>query len=411
MNWKFFGIVSIIMLMSFTLAPQAIDQHQFFVKADQTDDLVNKTYNNTQDISESINETQQMIIDLTNKITDLFENLTVRMDSNYTELASLVNNVNNEIQNLDQSIQDLNFSGIEGLETRLDIIDDMVSDINDRLGYPTNKPDATLYDDLSLILDGLTYEGNGTRLWLLKNASGVPHLQILGKNQQTIADYQIKMNSSLQENINLKGNDVKQRIGVEANSVSNDIGGVGNLVIFLLILIGFFIAWKLFLKERFFPSVNPGGEFPNPDTGGYGKPSCFGDPNVVDPGENPNCASCKWLPKCQATAIRNSATEEPELVPEYDDKGNLIAIYDGGDQIDLPSCFGRECDPERKQDCRECAIVDICKNQTEKNMKNRVNIPERPRRREQSFSQGGISRPSRKPSVGASFREDILDDF
>ena len=397
----------ILTLFTLTMAPNVIDNKGTTVKAAYTNDDI---YNMTEDIYDALIALQDWLDDFEDDLND-----SLGYNGKNSSIFIDLKNLTGQVDNLSNQVNNLDYATLENLTIRLDIIDDIISNINDRLGYPMSDPDATIYDDLSYILDGLTYENDGTRFWLLKNVSGVPHLQILGQNQQLIADYQISMNSTFIDGLDGAVGDINSNTEIQADSIKDGQGGTYTLVLILLIIVLFFIAWKLYLKERFFPSNNSG--FNKPSNEGFGKPSCFGDPNECNPDYNPNCASCRWLQKCQAACIRNDMNEENPsargIDVERDGQGNIIALYDEGERINLPSCFGKEYDPQTNRDCQECAINDYCAEQLNKNMQNMqqrpVSIPPMQKQYKQQPPSRRIT-PARG-AVGPSFGEDILQDF
>jgi hypothetical protein len=386
----------ILMLMTLSMIPQSMNGN--IVRADPTNQ-----------------ELMDEMINIKNQMQGVEQNLTLLLNSIYLVIGydGINSTIYADMMNLTNQIDSLNFSNIAELDARLDMLDDMISNINDRIGYPMSKPDATIYDDLSLILDGLTYNNNGVRYWALKNQSGVPYLQILGENQQLIANYQLSMNSTFLEELEDAQKSITSNANVQTQEIKESQGGTYMIALITLILILFFVAWKLYLKERFFPSSNPG--FKKPANEGFGKPGCFGDPNECNPDINPNCSACKWLTKCKAACVRNEANGTGQtlsgLEAERDPQGNILAIYDEGERIDTPQCFGREYDPQTNRDCQECAINEFCAEQLNKNMQ-RVNIPPmRPSYQQQGMQQSGRRITPTRSTVGPSFGEDILQDF
>ena len=346
--------------------------------------------------------------DIMNKLISIEERLSaIENSTGYNETATLKQSIS-EIQN---TLNELDFSNLNEVNDRLDMLDEYVRKINDRLGYPDSKPDSTVYNDISLLLDGLTYKKDGITYWLLKNITGTPNMQILAENQQLIANYQISMNNSLSKDITDAKEDVKSNTALIGIDIKDNQGGTYILALLTLLLIAFFIAWKLYLKEKFFPSSNPG--FRKQTNEGFGRPGCFGDSNEFDPGNNPNCGSCKWINKCKIAVMRGDTGEqnmETGLEVERDPGGNIKTIYDEGEVVDLPQCFGNEYDPQKNQDCRECAIGEYCAEQLTKNLQKRINVPPMQQTyRAQTQSSRRIV-PTRG-AVGSTFGEDILDEF
>jgi len=359
--------------------------------------------------------TNQEIMDQLNIIYDKLENITARMDS-------LNNSTQQSIEYINESIDDLNFSSVTTLQTRLEIIDDMVTQIDTRLGYPSSKPDANIYDDLSLILDGLTFENNGTRQWLLKNDSGRPYIQVLGENQQIIAEYQLTQTDAINTSI---GNAQESILDKQNTRINDVLGAIGTnfWVIIVVLIIGiFFIAWKFFLQNMFAQQTSGRpmqafGADGRPNLEGAGRPQCFGDPNKFDPGNDPDCVSCPWVGKCQTAVMRELPAEaggrETAMEPKYDYNGNIVAILDEGQPIQLPGCFGREYDPNNR-DCQECAIKAFCSKQQQKNQQ--IQAPPQPQPQQQSpavrspgYSRRGMHAQQQRTTQGGG--SNILDAF
>lgn len=386
----------ILMLLTLSMIPQSMNGNT--VKADPTN----------QELMDKMINIQNQLQGVEQNLTELLEKISLAIGYVGTNES-----IYSDLQNLTNQIDNLNFTNLAELDARLDMLDDMLSNINDRIGYPLSKPDATIYEDLSLILDGLTYDNNGVRYWALKNLSGVPYLQILGENQQLIANYQLSLNATFLKELEDAQKSLSANAQAQTQEIKDSQGGTYMIALITLILILFFVAWKLYLKERFFPSANPG--FKKPANEGFGKPGCFGDPNECNPDVNPNCSSCKWLTKCKAACVRNesgmSGLSMGGLDAERDAQGNIMAIYDEGERIDVPPCFGREYDPQTNKDCQECAINEFCEEQISKNMQ-RINIPPMKQNYQQPTipPQGRRITPTRT-TVGPSFGEDILQDF
>jgi hypothetical protein len=344
------------------------------------------------------------------------------MDMNLTILRTIVQDIamgNSTsmkaiLQNLTSIESNMTILNITTLTTRLDIIDDMVTDMNRRLGYNISDPDATVYKDLSLILDGLSYEKDGIRYWLLKNVSGVPHLQILGENQQLLADYQLGMNSTFKSALEEAQSNINSHSDVKASDVQGGVSLLAEIIIVLIIILVAIVLWKFFVKEK----KDKESEFRERmemSKARTGRPKCFGDANQFDPEGNPNCGQCNWSGKCQSAVIRN--TKQPKEIERpgegievaYDGDGNVAQINDEGEQIELPECFGLEYNPRRNRDCRECAINEICGEQTAKSQGGKIKIPAQPQKRQQTQqrrSSSGLMMGSQTAGP-----EDILKDF
>ena len=360
------------------------------------------------DISDQINQTLARINDLNMNLTILRTIVQDIAIGNSTGMRTILNNLS-DIQN------NMTVLNITTLVTRLNIIDDMVTDLNHRLGYNISDPDASVYKDLSLILDGLSYEKDGVRYWLLKNVSGVPHLQIIGENQQLLADYQMGMNSTLTTALTDAQTNINSHSDEKASDVQGGVSLLAEIIIILLIVMFAVVAWKFFIKER--KDKEEGfRERMEMSKAKTGRPRCFGDANQFDPEGNPNCGQCNWIGKCQTAVIRNTkSSKEVERPGEgieasYDDEGNITEIADEGEPIEMPECFGMEFNPRKNKDCRECAINQLCGEQTSKSQSGKIKIPAQPTKRQQTQQRRSPSGLTMGAQAAAG-PEDILKDF
>lgn len=355
--------------------------------------------------------TNQELLDLLNELDDELDNITAQIDQ-------MNNNTTDNMQYLNESINDINFTGVNNLGTDLEIISHELADIQERLGYPMTEPNATVYDDLTLILEGLTYESGGSVQWLLKNDTGYPYIQVLGQNQEVIAEYQVNQTETLTNEIQESESDVKSKMGTEISAALGSIGTNFWLLVVLLIIALFLLAWKFFLQSMFAQQASSSGrpmqmmgDNGRPNFDGSGRPACFGDPNKFDPGNDPDCVSCPWVQKCQTALLRDMPEEGGQpmttMKPKYDYAGNIVAILDDGQPIQLPGCFGREFDPNN-QDCQECAINSFCAQQQQKNQQ--IQVPPQPqsRSRQQPMGRRG-SNP--QPQGTAQAGSGILNEF
>ena len=352
------------------------------------------------DIMDGINQTITKLDTLRDIVMDIGK-------GNSTGMKAILENLTNITSNM-------NSLNITTITTRLNIIDDMVTDLNRRLGYNISDPDATVYKDLSLILDGLSYEKDGIRYWLLKNVSGVPHLQILGENQQLLADYQLGMNSTLQSALTDAQTNINSHSDIKASDVQGGVSLLAEIIIILLIILFVIVLWKFFVKEK----KDKQSEFRERmemSKARTGRPKCFGDPNQFDPEGNPNCGQCNWTGKCQSAVIRNTKQSKEIEKPgegieaSYDEDGNIAQITDEGESIELPECFGLEFNPRKNRDCRDCAINELCGEQMAKSQGGKIKIPAQPAKRQQAQqrrSSSGLVMGSQ-----AAGPEDILKDY
>lgn len=360
-----------------------------------------------EDLDEKLDEVLDRLDDvvdflaiLEGRITDLENSI------GYNATATL----REDMESLNAMLGNLNLTDLSELNVRLEQIETFVGRINMRLGYPMAKPEATIYDDLSYILSLLTYEENGLVLPILKNVTGSSNLKILAMNQQSIYDQQNASLSILSNKMDTSVDNILSNARTLAREIRDGQGGPFWIGVITLIIIAFFVAWKLFLKERFFSSNDTG--YKKIDNQGFGKPSCFGDPNEFNPGYNPNCSPCKFINKCKAAVLRGDVGEQEagsSINAERDADGNITAIYDEGSPISVPQCFGREYDPETNRDCQECAINDYCEEQLQKTAERRINVP--PMQQNYRAQTPPRRQTPARGAVGTTFGEDILNDF
>jgi hypothetical protein len=285
------------------------------------------------------------------------------------------------------------------------------------------EPNATIYDDLTLLLEGLTYESGGSVQWLLKNDTGHPYIQILGENQVTLnenLDNKTKtLQDELQDDIENSKEDILSRINTKTTEVLGSVGTNFWIIIILLIIGIFFLAWKFFLQQRFavqasgrpMQSFGPDGR-PNIDNSG--RPSCFGDANKFDPGNDPDCVSCPWLQKCQTAIIRETqmggGAPMTNLEPRYDYAGNIIAIMDDGQPMKLYGCFGREYDPNNP-DCQECVVQQFCAEQKQKNQQIQAPPQPQPMQGRSNMPTGRRGRSPQMQTTSGQQSMDIMNEF
>jgi ACT domain-containing protein len=361
--------------------------------------------------NEDLDEKLDIVLGRLDDVVDFIALLELRVIAlensiGYNETATL----RQDMDNLSSMLNNLNLTDLNEIDIRLEQIETFVGRINMRLGYPMSKPDATLYDDLSYILSLLTYEEDGIVLPILKNITGASNLKILALNQQSIYNQQNTSIAILTNTMDMHVDDIQNSARTLAQEIKDGQGGTYMVALLTLIVIMFLVSWKLYLKDKFFP--DDGKNMRRPDDGGFGKPSCFGDPSEFNPGYNPNCSSCKWINKCKAVVLRGDVSDKSErgtIEAEKDADGNIRAIYDEGNPIDIPQCFGKEYDPQTNKDCQECAINELCAEQLSNNLQKRVNVPPM----QQSYR---VQTPPRRQvparaSVGTTFGEDILDAF
>jgi hypothetical protein len=380
------------MLVLFS-ATMSVSDNRGMAKADQLSD-----------ISDMLNATMV-------KLNNIEMNLSILKDITIDLANGNTTSIRMILQNLTSIQSNMTILNITTLTTRLDIIDDMVTDLNSRLGYNISNPDATVYKDLSLILDGLSYTNNGIRYWLLKNVSGVPHLQILGENQQLMADYQLSMNQTFLNNLEQATTDINLYSEQKSKDVQGSNGFLADIIIVLIIILIAIIIWKFFLKEKK-DKEHEFRERMEMSKGHTGRPKCFGDSNQFDPETNQNCNQCNWIAKCQSAVVRNTKTKEIEKPGDgietiYDDDGNITEITDEGETIEIPECFGVEFNPRKNRDCRDCAINEFCGEQTQKNIGGKIKIPQQPKKLTSSTRKAsGLVMASQ-----ATGPEDVLADF
>ena len=295
------------------------------------------------------------------------------------------------------------------IEQRLNQIDDDLIRIEDTLGYSNLDVDNyNLRSDLENIRSGLIYTVGEEDRWLLKNSSGFPSIAIIGENQVALADKMDNNTIALLEEMGYTVTTLEGSTGAAINSATSGIGSTYTLALICVILLLFWIAWSLFLKPRFFPSFGEtgGSSYPPPSSmsSNSGRPECFGDSNTFNLQMNPNCPSCSWVNKCEAATVRG---QTPSIEVKYDAEGNVAQVYDEGDPVQLPSCFGEEFNMANV-DCAECLVNEICAQQLKRNAQ-QINIPQMP---QQPFGQPRQTQqqPSQFAQQAAS-PESILNDY
>jgi hypothetical protein len=356
--------------------------------------------------------TTQELMDYLVGLNSKLDNITVKIDALNSSVVTAFYYVNG-------SINDINFTGVNSLSTDLEIISHELADIQKRLGYPITKPDASIYDDLTFILDGLTYQTQGGVKWLLKNDTGYPYMTVLGENQRYIAEYQLNQTSILKKEVGTATTEIKANTNAAKNDILGSIGSNFYLLIIVLIIALFLLAWKFYLQQRFAQKTSgrPLNRFNadgRPNFEGSGRPACFGDQNKFDPGNSPDCVSCPYVNKCQTAIVRDLPMdgEEPQgmsaaMKPRYDYAGNIVAVFDAGQPINLPACFGKEYD-QNNADCQECAVNTFCAEQQQR-PKN-IAVPPQPKmaRQQQNNRRGSAGR---QWQVQGRSTPNILSDF
>lgn len=354
--------------------------------------------------------TNEELMAVLNELTQKIDNITIHIEA-------LDNQTADNFEDINETLNNVNFTGVTNLGTDLEIISHELADIQERLGYPMNEPNATIYDDLTLLLEGLTYEDGGSVQWILKNDTGQSQIVVLRDNQLQLGNNQVHLQNrteDIEETIEESEGDVKSAIRSNIDEVLGSNGTNLALLVVLLIIGLFFIAWKFFLQQRFAVETagRPTQQFTpegRPNIEGAGRPACYGDANKFDPGNDPDCVSCPWVNKCQATILRNSENEPEQsgFDPKYDYNGNIVAILSEGQPIQLPPCFGKDFD-RGNRDCQQCAIAEMCMQQQQKNKQ--IQAPPQPTADQQMPSRN-ISRRGAPIGNSAAGSDDILSQF
>jgi hypothetical protein len=352
----------------------------------------------------TINQTKSnitMIKDLVQQIYTILGTL------NFTNAHT---NLFNEILEIQHNINDLNFSTDNtSLIFRLDMIENALETLTLRMGYnESSNPNVfNIKADFDRLYNALYFTEDGLHFFpVLKDSSGKNTLKTIGDNQIALGN----KSDNIVTKINTATEDINDHTSAQAGILSSNIGGVNTFVLIILILLIIFLLWVAVIRPRYFPFYGqpPKSEFEGappwyravePATG---RPTCFGDENTFNPGQDKQCQKCQWMNKCEATVMRR---ETPDLEVRRDVKGSVVEITDDGEPIELPGCFGKEFDQENP-DCMDCLVNKHCIEQLELNRQMpQITIP--PMKQQRQQQQPGV----RQRSTSGISAESVLGDF